>query len=182
MALPFEGWRLEDRMKERADRLRRRDTWPRSDERLQYLYRAAVQEDRIREVLEEALVAEEDEAPGRLRTAAREAVRGLMELRKQGAIAVKYGFKVAEKMYEASELLELSEAEDKKLKALMKEAEESGKGKARAKPYERPTGSGHEAAGGGGWGWYGGGYAPSYMTPYGPTHNYSGYQPWGQAR
>jgi hypothetical protein len=62
MALPFEGWKLEDRMKEQADRRRRRDAWPRSDERLQYLYRAAVQEDKIREVLEEALVAEEDEA------------------------------------------------------------------------------------------------------------------------
>jgi hypothetical protein len=75
-----------------------------------------------------------------------------MELQKQSAIVVKCGSKVVEKMYEVSELLELSEAEDKKLKALMKEVEESGKGKARAKPYERPAGSGHKAAGAGGWG------------------------------
>jgi hypothetical protein len=181
MALPFERLRAEERLKERSDRLRRRDQWSRCSDRLQFMYRSAVLQDQIRDGLEEALVGGEEGALERLTTAARAAVTGLIELRKQYSLAVKHGDSIVNKLCDDMDEPGLSETEEKRLKALLKEDEDKtntgGKGKQKAapKPYDRPATAGDGLVlGSGDWGWSGQGYG-------GPLYAYSGIQPWGMA-
>ena len=122
MALPFEKLNPAEQAREQADRIRRRDLWPRTDDEEQLRYSQAVQQDHVREVLEVALVSEEDGKLERLQTAVREALRGLTELRKQTGLAVKYGPRIAVKMFESDGTEELTDDERKRLHAILKES------------------------------------------------------------
>jgi len=132
MALPYEMLTAEERQLERAARSRRRETWALDEVEQRIQYRVATAVERLRQTLEDTIVApvgatlaEETE---RWRTGARSAVKQSVEIYKQLELGNKYGEEAVEKVIDKKEEVEgMSEEEAKRLKAFIKPTKAGGK-------------------------------------------------------
>jgi hypothetical protein len=147
MAVPYENMTDEARRRQRQDRLRMREVWPRDTQEGRLYYESAKAIAAMWEACEDAIVGlggeergKEDAAIGVLRQAVGQARQAYNRL----DMAAKLGLNAVDKVFDRTAgVQDLDEEEEKLVKAFLKEEGSAGGGKVQkkrehaAKPYDR---------------------------------------------